>query len=102
MKNENAGPPREDIVRKYFNKYFVPFVLKKSTKVLTIIITIFLITIGIFSTKKLLRGLNQNVSLVSGSDIFNYFDTLFEYGAAGPPAYVILNNVDYDDPENLK
>ena len=102
MKKSDAGPPRDDIVRKNFNKYFVPFVMKKSTKVLTIIITLCLVTIGIFSTKKLLRGLNQNVSLVSGSDIFDYFDTLFEYGNAGPPAYVILNNVDYNDAENFE
>ena len=40
--------------------------------------------------------------MVSGSDIFDYFDTLFEYGNAGPPAYVILKNVDYNDEENLK
>jgi uncharacterized membrane protein YhaH (DUF805 family) len=58
IKKEDASEPREDIVRKYFNKYFVPFVMKKSTKFLTIVITICLIVIGIFSTKKLLRGLN--------------------------------------------
>lgn len=59
-------------------------------------------TIGIFSTQKLLRGLNQNVSLVSGSDIFDYFETLFTYGNAGPPGYVIFNNVNYTNEENLK
>jgi Niemann-Pick C1 protein len=60
------------------------------------------VTIGIFSTQKLLRGLNQNVSLVSGSDIFDYFETLFTYGNAGPPGYVIFNNVNYTNEENLK
>ena len=48
-----------------------------------------------------MRGLNQNVSLVSGSDIFDYFNTLFDYGNAGPPAYVIFNNVNYTNPENI-
>lgn len=89
-------------MRKYFNKYYVPFVFKKTTKVLTIAITVCLVTIGIFSTQKLLRGLNQNVSLVSGSDIFDYFETLFTYGNAGPPGYVIFNNVNYTNEENLK
>jgi len=42
------------------------------------------------------------VSLVSGSDIFDYFETLFTYGNAGPPGYVIFNNVDYNNPDNLK
>lgn len=56
-----------------------------------------LVVTGVFSTFKLLRGLNQNVSLVSGSDIYDYFETLFEYGDAGPPGYVIFNNVDYSN-----
>lgn len=49
---------------------------KKSTKILTFGITILLIVIGIMSTQKLLRGLNQNVSLTSGSEIFDFFNTL--------------------------
>ena len=60
-----------------------------------------MLIIGSFSCTKLLRGLNQNVSLVSRSDLFDYFDTLYEYGNAGPPAYVIFNHVNYSDPENL-
>jgi hypothetical protein len=101
FKNETETPPREDIVRKYFNAYFVPFVFRKATKALTILITVLLIVIGSFSCVKILRGLNQNVSLVANSDIFDYFETLFEYGFAGPPGYVIFNNVDYTLEENL-
>jgi len=93
--------PREDIIRKLFNKNFVPFVFRKPTKILTLVLTVLLVVIGCFSCSKLLRGLNQNVSLVSGSDIFDYFEALFDYGNAGPPAYVIFNNVNYSDPENL-
>lgn len=93
--------PRPDIIRKWFNANFVPFVFRKSTKILTLVLTVCLVVIGSFSCSKLLRGLNQNVSLVSGSDIFDYFDVLFDYGNAGPPAYVIFNNVNYSDPDNL-
>lgn len=102
FKKESApDKPRDDIVRRVFNRNFVPFVFRKSTKVLTIAITVCLIVIGSFSCSKILRGLNQNVSLVSGSDIFDYFNALFEYGNAGPPAYVIFNNVNYTDPDNI-
>lgn len=54
-----------------------------------------MIIIGALSCVKLLRGLNQNVSLVAHSDVFDYFEALYEYGFAGPPGYVIFNNVDY-------
>lgn len=80
----------------------MPFVFKKPTIIMSLLITGCMIVIGAFSTVKLLRGLNQNVSLVSGSDIFDYFETLFTYGNAGPPGYVIFKNVNYTDPENLK
>jgi Niemann-Pick C1 protein len=76
----------------------VPFVFKKPTKIFTVLITVCLVTIGCFSCTKILRGLNQNVSLVSGSDLFDYFETLFKYGNAGPPGYVIFNHVNYSDP----
>lgn len=49
-----------------------------------------------------MRGLNQNVSLVSGSALYDYFETLYQYGDAGPPAYVVFNNVNYTDSENIK
>lgn len=39
---------------------------------------------------------------MSGSDIFDYFETLFTYGNAGPPGYVIFNNVNYTNEDNLK
>lgn len=98
LKSKTFAEPREDIVRKYFNQYFVPFVFKKTTKVLTIVITICFIIIGGFSCFKLLRGLDAQVSLVSGSDIFDYFNTLDKYGNAGPPGYLVFNNINYSDP----
>jgi len=95
-------PVREDFIRKHFNTFYVPWVFKRSTKVLALIATAALITIGGFSTVKLLRGLNQNVTLVNGSDIYDYFETLYKYGDAGPPGYVVFNNVDYQNQVNLQ
>ena len=41
------------------------------------------------------------MSLVENSDIYDYFETLYEYGDAGPPAYLVFKNVDYENPANL-
>lgn len=38
---------------------------------------------------------------MANSDLFDYFNTLFYYGNAGPPGYVIFKNVNYTDPDNL-
>jgi len=53
------------------------------------------------SCNKLLLGLNENVSLVENSDTYDYFETLYLYGEAGPPAYIVFKDVDYTNPENL-
>jgi hypothetical protein len=47
-------------------------------------------------------GLNQNVSLVSNSDIFEFFNTLYRFGDAGPPGYLVFKNIDYTYPGNLE
>ena len=64
-------------------------------------ITVCLIIIGGMSCEKIILGLNQNVSLVEGSDTYDYFETLYLYGEAGPPAYIVFKDVDYTNSENL-
>ena len=64
-------------------------------------ITVCLVIIGGMSCDKLVLGLNQNVSLVEGSDTYDYFETLYLYGEAGPPAYIVFKDVDYTNTDNL-
>ena len=92
---------RAEIIRPLFQKHYVPILFKKRIMAAVFGITIFLSTIGIFSCFKLLLGLNQNVSLVEFSDTYDYFETLYTYGEAGPPAYLVFKNVDYTNQDNL-
>ena len=69
--------------------------------VLVMLISVCLIVIGVMSCNKLQLGLNQNVSLVEGSDTYDYFETSYIYLNAGPPAYLVFKNVNYTNPENL-
>jgi hypothetical protein len=62
---------------------------------------VLLIVIGGLAMSRMLRGLNANVSLVANSEIYDYFETLYRFGEAGPPAYVIFNNVNYTDPDTF-
>jgi predicted RND superfamily exporter protein len=93
--------PRKEVIRAQFAKHFIPFVFNKYTEILVFATTIVLFIIGVCSTVKLGLGLNQNVSLIEHSDTFDYFDTLFDIAEAGPPAYLVFNNVDYTIQENL-
>jgi Niemann-Pick C1 protein len=101
VKYPNSKTPRKEVIRSLFAKHFIPFVFNKWTEILVFATTIVLFSIGVCSTLKLGLGLNQNVSLIEGSDTFDYFDTLFDIAEAGPPAYLVFNNVNYTIPENL-
>lgn len=94
-------PRRDEVIRPMFQKHYVPMLFTKSVMGAVCGITVLLVTIGVFSCFKLLLGLNQNVSLVENSDTFDYFETLYDYGQAGPPAYLVFKNVDYTKEENL-
>lgn len=94
-------PPRDEWIRPAYNKHVVPVLFHFLTKIAVIGITICLVIIGGMSCNKIVLGLNQNVSLVAGSDLYDYFETLYVYGEAGPPAYLVFKNVNYTNPENL-
>ena len=93
--------PREEWIRPNYNKHVVPVLFHWLTKISVIVISVCLIIIGAMSCSKLVLGLNQNVSLVAGSDTYDYFETLYTYGEAGPPAYLVFKNVNYTNPDNL-
>ena len=42
-------------------------------------------------------GLNEQVSMEVDSDLFNYFTYMKKYIEIGPPAYIVLNNFNYQN-----
>ena len=101
IKKSNPQPPRKEIVRANFQKHFVPVLFSTPMKLTIGATTVALLTIGVFSCYQIVLGLNANVSLVENSDTYDYFETLYQYGQAGPPAYLVFNNVNYTNPENI-
>ena len=93
--------PRKEVIRKWFNDYFIGFVFNRYTEIMILLTGVLLFVIGVCSCVKIELGLNQNVSLVQGSDISAYFDDLFYIGEAGPPAYLVFNNINYTIEDNL-
>ena len=101
-KIQNPSPRRQEFLRPKFNEYYVPILFHWLSKIAIIGITVCLVIIGGMSCDKLILGLNQNVSLVANSDTYDYFETLYVYGEAGPPAYIVFKDVDYTNTTNLE
>lgn len=60
-----------------------------------------LFALGITACAKLDLGLTQNVSLITGSDTYDFFNTFNKYGEVGPPAYLVFKHVNYTDQDNI-
>ena len=101
LKDSNPKPRREEFFRPLYQKHCVPLLFNTLSKIAIVGISVCLVIIGGMSCNKLILGLNQNVSLVENSDTYDYFETLYLYGEAGPPAYVVFKDVDYTNSDNL-
>jgi len=80
IKKSNPQPPRQEIVRKNFQEHFVPALFSTPMKASVFATTVGLLTIGVFSCYQLVLGLNGNCALVEGSDTYDYFESLYQYG----------------------
>lgn len=101
MKIKKVKQPRKEWIRTLFEKFYVPFLFHPLTQIIVFLMAASLVIIGVFSCFKLKPGLNSNVSLVEGSDTNSYFNTYFDYAAAGPPGYLVFKNINYTFPGNL-
>ncbi len=101
IKVSEKKKPRKEWIKSLFEKFYVPFLFHPISEILVYIMAICLFIMGICACIKLPLGLNQNTSLVDGSDPGKFFDTQYIYGNAGPPAYLVFKNINYTHQYNL-
>lgn len=61
-----------------------------------------LFVISCIGTYKLETGLEEQVSMVSGGDLDNYFTYEKKYIEIGPPAYVVLKGFNYSNDQDIQ
>lgn len=90
-------PYSEKIITAYMKiLYTKPFII------ISLIIYLFLIVMSILACIFLPLGLDQRVSVIEGSKIYEYFNSQAEFIDVGPPAYLVFDNIDYNNKENLE
>lgn len=80
-------------MKKLIAKYYTPVLKNPIFHVFNALVFCGLITISIIGFIDLQIGLNQQVSLITNSDLNNYFDSYNEYIEIGPLAYLVLENI---------
>jgi Niemann-Pick C1 protein len=95
IKASERKQPRKEWLRTVFQKSVVPMIFYPATQVVILATGVMLFIIGVCSCIKLDLGLNQNVGFVENSDPYRFFNAQYDYGDAGPPAYLVFKDVDY-------
>ena len=98
---EIIAPDSSWLERFLGNQYF-EFITSTPIKIASIIIYIGLLICSILGLIFIPLGLDQMVSVIQGNNLYNYFDNQYKYGEVGPPAYLVLNNINYNNETNLK
>ncbi|KAG1691266.1 hypothetical protein DVH05_027129 [Phytophthora capsici] len=88
------------IIQRFVEKSYIPFLLRRSTKVLVLVTALAMVTLSAFGSSELPLGLEQELAVPTDFYLHEFFKKQTALGEAGPPAYVVLdNNVDYTDAQ---
>ncbi len=88
-----------EYVKHVLESYYAPVLSYPAVKALVLVVWAGCLAASIIGASHLQLGLPQQLVLPTGSYLENYFNQQAQFGDAGPPAYIVLQNVDYSNAE---
>lgn len=86
------------LIQMLIAKKYAPALLRRSTKIAVLVITLTLLGISALGFTQLQLGLEQELAVPTDFYLHTYFEKQTKYGEAGPLAYVVLDSeVQYTD-----
>ncbi|KAI9986139.1 hypothetical protein PInf_025050 [Phytophthora infestans] len=93
-----ARPSCAGLIQRFVERTYIPFLLRRSTKVVVLVTAVLTLTLSAFGSSELPLGLEQELAVPTDFYLHEYFKKQTALGEAGPPAYVVLDSdVDYTD-----
>lgn len=89
------------LVQNFFKKHYSPLLQGRKCIGITFLIFASLLAISFYGVTQLNVGLEEQVSMVKGSDLYNYMTYEKKYIEIGPIAYLILEGLDYQNQTHL-
>lgn len=89
---------RGEYVRRAMDAYYTPFILNPVVKPCIVLMWIGVLITGGYGALHLQLGLEQQLVLPTDSYLQGYFSAQSKLGEAGPPLYVVLQNLNYTHP----
>ncbi|KAM7354023.1 Niemann-Pick type C-1a isoform 3-T3 [Cochliomyia hominivorax] len=91
-KKTDAAPITEGLLYKFFKSVYVPFLMKKTVRVVVMIVFYGWLCSSIAIAPQIEIGLNQELSMPEDSYVLHYFQSLNKYLSIGPPVYFVLKS----------
>ena len=90
---------RGGYVRRFISKYYVDALMHPAMKALVIVLWLGALGGSVYGATRLRLGLDEQLVLPSNSYLIPYFNDQQSLGEAGPPVYIVLQDVDYLNKE---
>ncbi|XP_069475062.1 NPC1-like intracellular cholesterol transporter 1 [Ambystoma mexicanum] len=88
-KKKKSSKRRKDFLYSFMKNIYAPVLLHSFTRVLVMLVFIFMFCAGIFFTMKVRVGLDQELSVPQDSYMLDYFSYLNKYFEVGVPTYFV-------------
>lgn len=93
---------RGNFMRRAIGRCWAPCVLSIPARIAVFTVWLLMLSLSVYESLNFQMGLEQQLILPKGSYLSPYFDNQSHLGDAGPPAYIVLQNVNYSHPDAFK
>lgn len=87
------------LITSIMQKYYIPCLFSLPGKVIVICLYLTFLGMGLYGMTTFQLGLEPQLAAPNDFYLVDYYNTEFSLGEAGPPAYLVLKDLDYEKPE---
>merc|ERR1719498_1486308 len=91
---------RGEYARSLLGRYVAPITLSLPVRLAALAIWLGFLGLSAYAATVMHPGLAQQLAVPDDSYLYSYFNQQAALGEAGPPAYVVLQNVNYSDSDD--
>ncbi|XP_072244392.1 NPC1-like intracellular cholesterol transporter 1 [Leuresthes tenuis] len=89
VSTERPNKPNEGFLLPFMRKYYAPVLLKRYSRIIVMVVFIFMFCASIFLMLNVKVGLDQELAMPQGSYMLDYFKYLYKYFEVGVPVYFV-------------
>ncbi|XP_059193898.1 NPC1-like intracellular cholesterol transporter 1 isoform X2 [Centropristis striata] len=89
VSTKRPNKPNEGFLLPFMRKYYAPVLLHRVTRIIVMLVFIFMLCASLFLMFNVTVGLDQELAMPKGSYMLDYFQYLYKYFEVGVPVYFV-------------